>query len=112
MTRKTNYYINTMKNSNIIVSAIIGLAIAFSMMIFDKVTDAEWAVSPKQIADAKAKGKMVSGGNGSVVVMPIRKSSANLLPYKWVFFGLVGGAAYFYLRRRRTDSNKSDENKN
>lgn len=99
-----------MKNLNIIISTVIGLAIAASMMILDKATDAEWVVSPKQIADAKAKGTMVNGGNGSVVVMPIRKSNANFLPYKWIFLGLAGGAVCFiYLRRRRADEVKSTE---
>jgi hypothetical protein len=97
-----------MKNTSITISVIVGLVIFFCMMILDKVTDAEWAVSPKQIAEAKAKGKMVDGGNGSVVVRPIRKSSADLLPYKWLFFGLAGGAICFvYLRKRRSNEDKS-----
>jgi hypothetical protein len=101
--------LTNMKNANIIISVIVGLIIFFSMMILDKVTGAEWAVSPKQIAQANAKGKMVGSG-GTVTGRPIRKSNAGSLPYKWAFFGFASGAICFvYLRRRRADEDKSDE---
>ena len=84
-------------------AAAAALVIGLSVMAMDKYLGADWEVSPQQIAQAKAEGKAaVETRPGTVAVLPIRSDSADMLPFKWVMIGILGGAlAYNQLTRRK-----------
>ena len=82
----------------IIVALVVALIVGFGFMYYDKKTGAEWVVSPEQIA---AGNGSVETRPGTVAVRAIRSEIADVLPYKWAISGiLVGGPAFFMLRRR------------
>ncbi|GLK65305.1 hypothetical protein F8A10_03450 [Paracoccus kondratievae] len=86
----------------LIIALIVGIVISAGAMIRDKKRNAEWVVSPQQIAEAQAQGKPgYETRPGTVAVLPIRSETADILPYTWVFFGLIGAAATFVVTRRR-----------
>lgn len=59
----------------------VGLFVAFGAMMKDNMTDAEWVVSPKQISQAKAEGKMgYESSPGTLTVLPIRSENAEAPP--------------------------------
>lgn len=71
-------------------------------MALDKQRNAEWVVSPQQIAEARAQGKIgVTTRPGTVAVAPIRSEKADALPFSWALFGLVGAGVGFLVTRRR-----------
>ncbi|MDN3712100.1 hypothetical protein QWZ10_10415 [Paracoccus cavernae] len=89
-------------SKRIIVALIVGLSIGGGAMIKDKLSNAEWVVSPEQIAQAKAEGKAgFESSAGTIAVLPIRSEKADILPYTWIFFGLMGAAGAFVVTRRR-----------
>lgn len=86
------------------IAICVALAAVFGggKMAMDKSRGAEWVVSPQQIAEARAAGKMgVSSRPGTVTVLPIRSERADLLPFTWALFGLGGAIAGFVLTRPR-----------
>lgn len=91
------------KSKQIIVAVVVGLVVAGAAMMKDKATNAEWVVSPEQIAQAKAEGKPgYESSPGTVTVLPIRSEKADMLPFTWVFFGLAAGGAAFVVARRKS----------
>jgi len=69
-------------------AVIVGIAVALAVMAHDRQIDAEWAISPAQIADARGAGKPgVETGPGRFAQQPVPSEGADLLPVKW---GLVG----------------------
>ncbi|HEY0123870.1 MAG TPA: hypothetical protein VGC14_19330 [Rhizobium sp.] len=90
------------KFKSIFIAVAVGIVVAFGAMMKDKMTNAEWVVSPEQIAQAKAEGKMgYESSPGTVTVLPIRSEKADILPVTWLIFGIVaGGAAYVVTRRK------------
>jgi len=89
---------------NLLLSAIVALAVGGGKMAFDNWQGAEWEVSPQQIADAKAAGKAgYESSPGTVAVLPIRSETADLLPFQWALYGLAAGALTFAgLRKKKT----------
>ncbi len=71
-------------------AVVVGIAI----MAHDRQSGAEWAVSPEQIADARAYGKPgVEIAPGRMVTEPLPSDGAGRLPLKWILIGLAAGAA-------------------
>ena len=92
---------NTTKR--ILISLLIGLAVAGGAMVKDKMTNAEWVVSPEQIAAAKAEGKAgFESSPGTVTVLPIRSEKADILPLTWAIFGIAAAAVSFVVLRRKS----------
>lgn len=90
------------KSKSLIIGVVVGLVVGFGAMMKDKMTHAEWVVSPEQIAQAKAEGKMgYESLPGTVTVLPIRSEKADMLPFTWVFFGIAAGAGAFFVARRK-----------
>lgn len=86
------------------IAICVALAAIFGggKMLLDKKNNAEWVVSPQEIAEARAAGKMgVSRRPGTVTVLPIRSEKADLLPFIWAFYGLGGAFGGFVLTRPR-----------
>ncbi|WP_199260077.1 hypothetical protein [Paracoccus binzhouensis] len=82
--------------------AATALAVGFGLMTYDKMRGAEWVVSPRQIAEAKAAGQPgYESRPGTVTVLPIRSETADALPFKWAMAGIVAGAFAFGAMRRR-----------
>ncbi|WP_020184417.1 hypothetical protein [Methylopila sp. 73B] len=82
---------------------LVACAVGAGAMIYDQTRGADWAVSPQQIAAAKAAGQAgVETRPGSVAVLPIRSETADVLPFKWALLGLAAGALTFVGLRRRT----------
>ncbi|MCM2395112.1 hypothetical protein NBH19_03320 [Rhizobium sp. S95] len=91
---------NTTKR--ILISLLIGLAVAGGAMMKDKMTNAEWVVSPEQIAEAKAQGKIgFESSPGTVAVLPIRSEKADMLPLTWAMFGIAAAAVSFRVLSRK-----------
>lgn len=74
-------------------AAAVGLAVGFGVMIYDKKTGAEWAVAPENVGQPTA--------NGGVTVRAIRSETADILPYKWVLFGVIAGVAVLLVTRQQ-----------
>ncbi|MGQ4272522.1 hypothetical protein [Terrihabitans sp. B22-R8] len=92
----------TLSAKRVVMAVIVGAAVGFGMMMWDKSRGAEWVVSPQQIEAAKASGQMgVDTGNGSVAVLPIRSEKADALPFKWAMFGIGAGVVTFFSGRKR-----------
>lgn len=73
----------------IAAAAAAGLAVGVAVMLHDRSRGAEWAVTPEQVADAKAAGKPgVEIRPGTIAVLPIRSETADQLPFKWLLLGL------------------------
>lgn len=82
----------------LVVAAIVG----FGFMFYDKSRGAEWVVSPQQIEQAKAEGKVgFESKPGTVTVLPIRSETADALPVKWAMYGIVAGLFVLVATRRR-----------
>jgi hypothetical protein len=80
----------------------LGLLSGGGMMWLDKKNEREWYVSPRQIEEAKAAGKMgVATRPGTMALRPIRSEEADALPYKWAIYGIAGMALGFFLTRRK-----------
>lgn len=78
----------------IFAATAVALAVGIAVMAHDRQSGAEWAVSPEQIADARAYGKPgVEIAPGRMVVEPLPSDDAARLPVKWVLLGLAAGAA-------------------
>ncbi|MCB8820567.1 hypothetical protein [Microvirga rosea] len=88
----------------ILASLIVGAIVGIGWMYIDRVRGAEWEVSPQQIADAKAQGKVgYESRPGTVAVLPIRSEKADILPFKWAIGGIVAaGLAFSALKRRKS----------
>jgi hypothetical protein len=72
------------------------------MMWIDKAYEREWYVSPRQIEEAKAAGKLgVSTRPGTVALLPIRSEIADELPISWALYGLGGAVLGFLITRRK-----------
>ncbi|NEU13830.1 hypothetical protein G3T14_17100 [Methylobacterium sp. BTF04] len=79
-----------------------GVAVGLAVMARDYAMDLEWAVTPEQVADAKASGQAgVALGNGRMAVLPVRSEHADLLPIKWMLIGLAAGGVVFAGTGRR-----------
>lgn len=84
----------------LLAAVIVALVVGFGFRAYDQSRDAEWEVSPQQIAQAKAAGKTGHVTRpGSVAVLPIRSETADILPFKWAFAGLAAGALLFAATR-------------
>lgn len=87
---------------NVIVAAVAAVVVGGGFMAYDKSRGAEWAVSPQQIAEAKAQGKAgYESRPGTVTVLPIRSETADVLPMKWALYGVMAGAAVFLSLRKK-----------
>lgn len=86
----------------ILLPLAAALVVGFGFMAYDTSRGAEWVVSPQQIAQAKAQGKVgYESSPGTVTVLPIRSETADALPFKWAMAGIVAGALVFSSIRRR-----------
>jgi hypothetical protein len=84
------------------LSLAVALVVGISFMMLDNWRGAQWEVSPQSIEAAKAEGRMgVETRPGSVAVLPIRSETADVLPLKWGFTGLIAGFGVFAGTRRR-----------
>lgn len=91
------------KSKRILVAAVVGLVVAGGAMMKDKMTNAEWVVSPEQIAQAKSEGKIgYESSPGTVTVLPIRSEKADMLPFTWILFGIAAGGAAFFVAGRKS----------
>lgn len=87
---------------NLIASAAVAVIVGGGAMAYDKWKGAEWVVSPEQIAEAKAGGDAgYQSAPGTVAVRPIRSEIADVLPFKWVLYGVAAGALTFISLRRK-----------
>lgn len=87
---------------SLIVAIVVGIAVGSAFMMLDKSQGAEWAVSPQQIEQAKAEGKVgYESSPGTVTVLPIRSETADALPFKWTMYGMVAAVVTFVTLRRR-----------
>jgi hypothetical protein len=85
-----------------LIPIIIGLVVGFGAMTSDKMRGSEWVVSPEQIAQAKAEGKMgYESSPGTVTVLPIRSEKADVLPFTWTLYGIAAAAVSFFVIRRK-----------
>ncbi|WP_336487134.1 hypothetical protein [Methylobacterium nigriterrae] len=76
----------------ILAALVAGLAVGLAMMAYDRARDAQWAVTPGQIADAQAHGRPgVEVAPGRFVDRPVPGEGAAWLPVKWLLLG--AGAA-------------------
>jgi hypothetical protein len=83
----------------------VAVAVGISVMAHDRQIGAEWAVSPEQIADAKAYGKPgVEIAPGRMVVDPLPSEDAGRLPLKWLLVGLAAGGAVLAGTGRRRET--------
>jgi len=88
-----------------IFAAITAVIVGGSFGLFDTWRGAQWAVSPQQIAKARAEGKGgVESRPGTIAVRPIRKEAADLLPFKWLGVGIGAGLIVFFANRKRKDA--------
>ncbi|MBY4592313.1 MULTISPECIES: hypothetical protein [Rhizobium] len=59
----------------------VGVVVVFGAMMKDKKANAELVVSPQQIAQAKAEGKLGRENSpGLLTVLPIRSEKDDMLP--------------------------------
>ncbi|MEJ8307621.1 hypothetical protein [Agrobacterium larrymoorei] len=87
---------------SLIVAIVVGIAVGAAFMMLDKSQGAEWAVSPQQIEQAKAEGKVgYESAPGTVTVLPIRSETADALPFKRTMYGMVAAVVTFVTLRRR-----------
>ena len=95
------------KRSNGKFAIIVGIAVGLLTMIYDDMMGAAWEVTPRQIERAYAEGKDgVETRPGTIAGLPIRSETADILPFKWILFGIGGGwVAYAY----RSKNNKPGE---
>ena len=85
----------------LIAGAITALIVGFGFMAYDKYTGREWVVSPDQIEAAQSSGKAgVETRPGTVAVRAIRSEDADILPFKWLGYGLVAGFFVVYSTRK------------
>ncbi|WP_375464006.1 hypothetical protein [uncultured Methylobacterium sp.] len=91
--------------TRIMAALAAGCAVGVAVMAHDRARDAQWAVTPAQVADAQAHGRPgVEVAPGRFATDGIPSVDAALLPVKWVLLGL--GAACAVLAgtgRRRAD---------
>ena len=86
----------------ILIALVAAAVVGAGWMYMDRSRGAEWVVSPQQIADAKAQGKVgFEQRPGSVTVLPIRSETADFLPIKWALAGLTAGVFTFAALNRR-----------
>lgn len=84
------------------ICLVLALVFGGGKMALDKQRNVEWVVSPQQIAEARAQGKMgVTTRPGTVAGAPIRSEIADALPFSWAIFGIAGAAVGFFLTRQR-----------
>lgn len=84
------------------LALIAALIVGGGFMAYDRSRGAEWVVSPAEIEAAKAEGKPgVEREPGTLTVLPIRSETADALPIKWGFAGVVAGLFVFTATRRR-----------
>lgn len=94
--------------TRLIAGAVTAIVVGFGFMAYDKYTDREWVVSPKQIEAAQASGQTgVETRPGTVAVRAIRREDADALPFKWIGYGLVAGFFVVYTTRQRKPVKKS-----
>ncbi|HAS3439036.1 TPA: hypothetical protein I6863_004073 [Vibrio cholerae] len=85
----------------LIAGAITALVVGFGFMAYDKYTGREWVVSPEQIEVAQNSGQAgVETRPGTVAVLAIRREDADILPFKWLGYGLVAGFFVVYSTRK------------
>lgn len=77
------------------ISIAVGVAVFFAAMLRVHLTDAEWVVSPAQLAAAAKKGAYVTSANGGITGRPIRKSNARFFKYQWITMGATAAFACF-----------------
>jgi hypothetical protein len=87
----------------ILIALVVAAVVGAGWMYMDRSRGAEWVVSPQQIADAKAQGKVGSEQRPcSVTFLPIRSETADFLPIKWALAGLAtDGFTFAALNRRK-----------
>lgn len=86
----------------IAICVALGLFFGLGKMGLDKHKGREWVVSPQQIAEARAAGKMgVTTRPGTIAVAPIRSEIADALPFSWLLFGFGGMVAGWAITRRK-----------
>lgn len=87
----------------VFAAAVVAVAVGIAIMAHDRQSGAEWAVSPEQIADARAYGEPgVEIAPGRMVTEPLPSDEAARLPLKWILIGLAAGAAVLAGTGRRT----------
>ncbi|WP_337180949.1 hypothetical protein [Shinella sp.] len=87
---------------NLVASTVVALFVGGGAMAYDKWKGAEWVVSPEQIAEAKAGGNAgYQSAPGTVAVRPIRSEIADVLPFKWLLYGVAAGALTFVSLRKK-----------
>lgn len=88
---------------NLVLAALVALTVGGGKMAWDMSRGAEWEVSPEQIAQAKAEGKIgFETSPGTVAMLPIRSETADLLPFEWALYGIGAGAiAFLGLRKKQ-----------
>jgi len=89
-----------------LISAVItAVVIGGALGLYDTWRGAQWEVSPQEIAQAQAQGKLgVERRPGTVTVQPILDEDADLLPYKWLAIGIAAGALVFVAARKRENA--------
>ena len=86
-----------------VAACLAGLAVGLALMANDNAHDAGWAVTPGQVADAKASGKPgVEIRPGSFVGEPLAASDAGWLPLRWALGGLAAALAVLAVTGRRS----------
>ena len=87
----------------LVLALMVALVVGLGYRAYDTAHGAEWAVSPEQVAAAKAAGKPgFETSPGTVAVLPIRSELAGVLTFKWTFAGVVAGALVILATRRPT----------
>ncbi|UPA25041.1 hypothetical protein [Shinella oryzae] len=87
---------------NLVIAAVVGVAVGAGKMAYDTWRGAEWEVSPQQIAQAQAEGKAgLETRPGTVAYLPIRSETADLLPVEWTLYGLGAAALTFFSLRKK-----------
>ena len=85
----------------LIAGAITALVVGFGFMAYDKYTGREWVVSPEQIEVAQNSGQAgVETRPGTVAVLAIRREDEDILPFKFLGYGLVSGFFVVYSTRK------------
>lgn len=88
--------------TRIVAALLAASAVAVALMANDDARDMRWAVTPGQVADAKASGKPgVEIRPGTFAAEPVQADGAWLLPLKWLAGGLGAGLAVMAVTGRR-----------
>ena len=88
--------------TRVAAALFVALAVGLALMANDRARDLHWAVTPGQVADAKASGKPgVEIRPGHFATQPVPAEGAGWLPVKWALCGLGAGFAVLAATGRR-----------